>query len=108
MNEETQDFQSVRLRLDEIADAVSDEALPLDDALSLYEEAIKLGMLTCDLSETSPESEEEAEASVEDEGLQPDSASPEVYPQEGMEGAETRQDNSEASIEEAASQVLPD
>ena len=44
-------FDDVRTRLDEIVDAVSAEDISLDDALALYEEAVKLGLSACDLSE---------------------------------------------------------
>ena len=45
------DFESVKTRLAEIADAVDDENLPLDDALDLYEEAVALGLKASDLLE---------------------------------------------------------
>ena len=60
------DFESVKTRLAEIADAVDDENLSLDDALDLYEEAIALGLKASDLLETGvviPE-EEPAEGEV--------------------------------------------
>lgn len=44
-------YDEVRARLDEIADAVNAEGVTLDEALALYEEAVKLGLLACDLSE---------------------------------------------------------
>ena len=44
-------FAEVRNRLDEIADAVNAEGVSLDEALALYEEAVKLGLSACDLSE---------------------------------------------------------
>lgn len=46
-----QDFASVKARLDEIVEAVSDSELPLDDALELYEEAVTLGLRVSDLLE---------------------------------------------------------
>jgi exodeoxyribonuclease VII small subunit len=49
-------FDGVSARLREIADAVSDEDISLDDALSLYEEAIKLGTQAADLCEEGIES----------------------------------------------------
>lgn len=39
----TESFEEVKKRLDEIVDAVADDDLPLDDALKLYEEAVQLG-----------------------------------------------------------------
>lgn len=50
MNEETT-FSSVKSRLDEIVEAVSDEGISLDEALDLYEEAVKLGMQASSLLE---------------------------------------------------------
>ena len=44
-------FEAVKSRLDEIVDAVNDDALPLDDALALYEEAVALGLRASDLLE---------------------------------------------------------
>ena len=45
------DFEAIKLRLEEIVTAVSDESLPLDDALDLYEEAVELGMRISDVLE---------------------------------------------------------
>lgn len=44
-------FDEVKARLDEIVDQVSAEGISLDEALSLYEEAVALGLAACDLSE---------------------------------------------------------
>ena len=49
--QESADFSSVKTRLDEIADEIAQEGISLDDALALYEEAVKLGLAACDLSE---------------------------------------------------------
>ena len=57
-------FEAVKVRLDEIVDAVSDEGLALDDALALYEEAVGLGLRASDLLEDNIEAHrgvEEAE-----------------------------------------------
>ena len=43
-NDHLQDFEAIKMRLEEIVEAVSDESIPLDDALDLYEEAVELGM----------------------------------------------------------------
>ncbi len=45
-------FEAVRARLDQIVDEVNAEGISLDEALSLYEEAVKLGLSACDLSES--------------------------------------------------------
>lgn len=46
-----QSFSAVNERLKDIADAVSDENMPLDDALDLFEEAVGLGMRASSLLE---------------------------------------------------------
>lgn len=51
-------FEDIKNRLDQIVDRVSEEDIDLDEALSLYEEAVKLGIAACDASEF--EAEEEA------------------------------------------------
>lgn len=74
-------FEDMQARLEEIADEVSAEDVSLDDALALYEEAVKLGLAACDLSETDVEAylaasstaAEEEEAPVEN---QPTAESP--------------------------------
>ncbi len=55
-------FQEIKNRLDEIVNQVSEEDLALDEALSLYEEAIDLGMQVSSLLEEnlSPEETDEA------------------------------------------------
>ena len=58
-------------RLSEIVDEVSAEDISLDDALKLYEEAVKLGLSACDLSEQDLDAflatEEETTADTESE-----------------------------------------
>ena len=44
-------FEELKSRLDEIVEAVNDKDLPLDQALSLYEEAVGLGLRASDLLE---------------------------------------------------------
>ena len=44
-------FEAVKTRLEEIADAVGDESMPLDEALDLFEEAVSLGLKIGDLIE---------------------------------------------------------
>ena len=67
--ESTTDFESIRLRLQEIVEAVSDDDLPLDDALDLYEEAVALGLRVSDAIEDGIEAEGEGdEGSVDGTG----------------------------------------
>lgn len=51
MEAERPNFESVHERLNQIVEEVSAEDISLDDALKLYEEAVKLGLSACDLSE---------------------------------------------------------
>ncbi len=41
---ETTSFRELKARLDEIVELVSDDSLPLEDALKYYEEAVGLGL----------------------------------------------------------------
>ena len=66
VNEQPGDFESVKTRLAEIADAVDDESLSLDEALDLYEEAVALGLQASDLLETGIEVPEEPEEEPEE------------------------------------------
>lgn len=52
MEQNAQSFESVRDRLEEIVDEVNAEGISLDEALKLYEEAVKLGLSACELSES--------------------------------------------------------
>lgn len=45
------DMSELKQRLDSIVSAVSDDSLPLDEALSLYEEAVALGMRASEMVE---------------------------------------------------------
>lgn len=44
-------YSDLKTRLDQIVDAVSDENLPLEEALDLYEEAVGLGLQASRLME---------------------------------------------------------
>lgn len=82
--EQTNEFEAVKTRLAEIADAVDDESLSLDEALDLYEEAVKLGLQASNLLEVGIVVEDEAEADSQDEAgaevpAMPDS-NPDVIP----------------------------
>ena len=73
-------FEELKSRLDEIVEAVNDKDLPLDQALSLYEEAVGLGLRASDLLEQGIDeaSVQEALASEAPAGLADDSAQPAV------------------------------
>lgn len=74
MSQEYQSYSEVKARLDEIVSAVDSEDLPLDDALALYEEAVKLGMRTVSLIEEDAAARVEAQREVDNEAGE-DSAS---------------------------------
>ena len=79
------DFAAVKARLEEIVEAVSDDQLPLDDALDLYEEAVNLGLRVSDLLEENISADELAHAADGE-----DDAKALVSPGEGEEaGAES-------------------
>ena len=58
-------FDQVKARLDEIVDAVGSSEMPLDEALSLYEEAVGLGLRASELLEENIEARD-AEDVTED------------------------------------------
>ena len=65
--EPAESFDALKARLEEIVQAVSDESLPLDAALDLYEEAVSLGMRASDFLEDGILLDEEtAQADVDD------------------------------------------
>lgn len=47
----SESFEDVKARLDEIVEAVSSDDISLDDALKLYEEAVELGLVASSLLE---------------------------------------------------------
>lgn len=51
MSEAYSSYDEVSKRLNQIVDEVNAEGVTLDEALALYEEAVKLGLRACDLSE---------------------------------------------------------
>ena len=66
---QSRDFETTKARLAEIADAVSDENLSLDDALDLFEEAVSLGLQASDLLETDIDVEDQREGGLADEAV---------------------------------------
>ena len=57
-----QTFEDIKARLDEIVAAVSDEELPLDEALGLYEEAVGIGLTASRIMEEGIAAKEAASA----------------------------------------------
>ena len=99
-------YDDVRDRLDEIVDAVNAEGVTLDDALALYEEAVKLGLLACDLSEEDVEdalAAEEAEDGAEVASVQETESVQENEPAEAAEAAQAHELTEEAEGSESPS-----
>ena len=80
--EQLSEFEAVKTRLEEIAEAVDDENLSLDEALDLYEEAVKLGLQASDLLEVGIVVEEEAAEAAAAEGASIKAAAAEGTPAE--------------------------
>ena len=56
-----QTFSQIRARLDEIATQVRGDDIPLDAALDLYDEAVKLGMKATELLEAEEQPQQAGE-----------------------------------------------
>ncbi len=65
MGSEASSFDEVKARLDEIVEQISEDGISLDESLALYEEAVRLGLEACDLSETDVLPPDEAEGAPE-------------------------------------------
>ena len=104
MSDTQHDFESMKARLDQIVDEVSAAGISLDEALALYEEAVKLGLSACDVSEADilvADEEPEQDASSEQPGYDAGAdAAPaqEAAPAEALvQDASGNQPDSEAS-----------
>lgn len=86
-------YDQVRDRLDEIVEAVNAPGISLDEALALYEEAVKLGLSACDLSEEGAEEllEQDAANLTTEQANQAEATDNQNSPAEG-EAAVARQD----------------
>lgn len=62
MSEEYSDYSQVKERLDVIVDKVTDENTSLDEALDLYDEAVKLASAASNLIEVDTEVDTEVDA----------------------------------------------
>ena len=58
MSVQPNSFEEAKARLEEIADAVGNDELPLDEALDLFDEAVSLGLAVSDLMEEGIEVDE--------------------------------------------------
>ena len=84
--EQGRTFEDVHERLSEIVDEVSAEDISLDDALKLYEEAVKLGLSACDLSEQDLDAflATEEETTVEEGGASDTPTGSDVYKRQAL------------------------
>lgn len=89
-------FDGSKARLEEIAQLVEDPDISLDEALALYEEAVKIGLHACDVSEEDVLAQDEAE-----EGLAPDGEMASISDEAPAEGAER-----EGRVDEASQRAL--
>lgn len=111
MERNDQSFEDVRSRLEEIVDEVNAEGVSLDDALKLYEEAVKLGLSACELSESDllPEElqpEEAAPAAAEGEDAPALQADPEAI-KEAFEASDIAEAALIEQVGDAASVQTP-
>ena len=80
MTDESTSYTSAKAQLDDIAERVKSKDLPLEKALDLYEEAIRIGNTCADLLDVSEftvdelDGEREADEPAEDAGRQPEGA----------------------------------
>ncbi len=67
--EDARSFEELRMRLDEIVSLVSDDSLPLDEALDLYEEAVGIGLSASRIMEEGIASADSSNQNVVSEGV---------------------------------------
>ena len=87
-------FEDIKTRLDEIVSLVSDDSLPLDEALDLYEEAVGIGLQASRIME---------EGIAEKEAEQAAQALLDVIPNHEAENTDSVAGSSNPSSEEASS-----
>ena len=68
-HESYESFDQVKARLDEIVDAVGSSEMPLDEALSLYEEAVGLGLRASELLEENIEARDAEDVADDGAGM---------------------------------------
>ena len=74
MTDESTSYTSAKAQLDDIAERVKAKDLPLEKALDLYEEAIRIGNTSADMLDVSEFTVDELGASDEDAGQDAESA----------------------------------
>ena len=66
--QDPQSFEDMKLRLDQIVAAVSDEDLPLEEALGLYEEAVGIGLAASRIMEEGIAAQDDAAQASSNDG----------------------------------------
>lgn len=97
-------FEELKSRLDQIVEAVNDKDLPLDQALSLYEEAVGLGLRASDLLEQGIDEASaqealapEAQAELADDSAQPAASAAGAHKEGQADGGAAQQGQPAAS-----------
>ena len=109
-------FEDVNDRLKQIVEAVSDDELPLDEALDLFDEAVALGMKASEMMEDdiatrdAADEEREAQQAAADEAADAElnAPAPVTEPEEGAgaeAGAEFAADPETGSAQEAGEEA---
>ena len=95
-------FEELKSRLDEIVEAVNDKDLPLDQALSLYEEAVGLGLRASDLLEQGIDEasvqEAQAPTGLADDSAQPAASAAGAHKEGQADGGAAQQGQAAASV----------
>ena len=109
MSDSSQDdvsFEQVNERLKEITEAVSDENLPLDEALELFDEAVALGMRASEIMEDDIAARDAQAQQREDEQAAADAAADAEFEGESVESdKEDAQPGIQQDAEEAREPV---
>lgn len=98
-------YSDVNERLKEIVEEVSDETLPLDDALNLFEEAVALGVQATTLMEedmAARDAERDAQEQAADEAYEASVADQDAPSAEGAGDAATAAPDAPAESADAA------
>lgn len=108
MAQQPQDFESAKTRLEEIAAAVGDESMPLDEALDLFEEAVTLGLKVSDYIESGIVIDEDAVLAEDGKDQEPAAeAGAAPAAEAGAAVAEEPSDETRASDDEVETEVAP-
>lgn len=93
-HDDARSFEDIKTRLDEIVSLVSDDSLPLDEALDLYEEAVGIGLQASRIMEEGI-AEKEAEQAAQ--ALQDAIPSETKIDSDSLSDASSIEDNSDSN-----------